>query len=86
VDLYSYKVFPHTGPSDSWDISLAIDQAVEDRCDLINLSLGGIQPDEALGEAIGHAFEHGSVCVVAAGNARRRPVAYPAWFKRSLAV
>jgi subtilisin len=86
VELYSYKVFPHSGPAENLDIARAIDRAVEDRCDLINLSLGGGQPDALLSEAIGHAFEHGTVCVAAAGNARRRPVAYPAWFKRSLAV
>jgi subtilisin len=86
VEIYSYKVFPHSGSADNWDISQAINQAVKDKCDLINLSLGGVQQDALLGEAIGEAFEHGSVSIVAAGNAHRRPVAYPAWFKRSLAV
>ena len=86
VELYSYKVFPHSGQGKNLYISRGIDQAVKDGCDLINLSLYGVWPDELLRESIGDAFEHGSVCVVAAGNARRSPVAYPAWFKRSLAV
>jgi subtilisin len=94
VELCSYKVFPHSGSSLNVYIADAIDQAVKDKCDLINLSLSTSLPDEAICEAIGYAFEHGSVCIVAAGNAKRgqvtasqkRPVSYPAWFKRSLAV
>jgi subtilisin len=86
VELYSFKVFPRDGPGENLYIARAIDQAVDAGCDLINLSLSSNRPDELLSEAIGHAFEHGCVCVVAAGNATRRPVGYPAWFKRSLAV
>jgi subtilisin len=86
VTLCSYKVFPHHGSATNVDIARAIDWAVDDKCDLINLSLGGGRPDETLSEAIGYAFENGVVCIAAAGNQTRSPVAYPAWFKRCIAV
>jgi subtilisin len=86
VDLCSYKVFPNTGSATNVDIARAIDQCVADGCDLINLSLESEKPDEVLHEAIGEAFEKGTICIVAAGNSHKKPVAYPAWFKRSIAV
>lgn len=86
--LYSYRVFQkQTGKgTDSVAIGKAIARAVDDGCDLINLSLGGGAPDEGLSTMIGRAFEAGVLCVVAAGNAGRRPVSYPAHIKRALAV
>jgi subtilisin len=86
VELCSYKVFPHHGLATNADIARAIDTAADDQCDLVNLSLGGGKADELLNEAIGYAFEKGTVCIVASGNSQRSPVAYPAWFKRSIAV
>lgn len=86
VELYSYKVFPHQGTAENPNISDAINRAVADKCDLVNLSLACAQPDLAISEAIGYAFDNGVVCIAAAGNARRNPVSYPAWFKRCLAV
>jgi subtilisin len=64
----------------------AIYKAVEDQCDILNLSLGGGAADPALNDAIGHASENGCLCVIAGGNDSRGPVAYPAWYKRSVAV
>ncbi|GGF09799.1 hypothetical protein GCM10011611_14140 [Aliidongia dinghuensis] len=87
AEIYSYRVFPYGGgPADTVAISKAIDRAIADGCDFINLSLGGGVKDDALNEAIGAAFEQGCVCIAAAGNSGRSPVGYPAWIKRSLAV
>ena len=87
TEIYDYRVFTHyRTTSRNVDILKAIDTAVEDGCDLINLSLGGGQMDIALNEAIGFAMEAGSLCIAAAGNNTRDIVDYPASFKRSLAV
>lgn len=87
AEIRSYRVFPKSGGSTSnVEIAKAIYRAVQDNCDIINLSLGGGLSDPVLNEAIGYAFEHGVVCIVAAGNDGRKPVSYPAWFKRALAV
>ncbi len=87
VRLMSYRVFPNAGNgATNYDIIRAIDRAVADGCDLLNLSLGGALRDEAVHEAIKDAFDQGSLCVVASGNDARGPVSYPARWPEALAV
>ncbi|MGV7208219.1 S8 family serine peptidase [Oxalobacteraceae bacterium A2-2] len=87
VELYSYRVFPNAGGGASnYDILRAIEQGVQDRCDLLNLSLGGASPDEAVHDAIKDAYDKGTLCIVAAGNDGRQPVSYPAAWTESIAV
>jgi subtilisin len=62
----------------NYAIIKAIDRAVADACDVINLSLSGGLPDAATRSAIEDARIHGALCVVAAGNDRRGPVGFPA--------
>jgi subtilisin len=87
VILRSYRVFGKGSDSASnYAITKAIDRAVEDGCDLINLSLGGGPPDEAIEEAIQYARAQGSLVIVAAGNDGRQPVSFPASYSLSLAI
>ncbi|WP_228896604.1 S8 family peptidase [Pseudoduganella aquatica] len=87
VELYSYRVFPNAGGGASnYDILRAIEQGVQDQCDLLNLSLGAATPDEAVRDAIKSAFDQGVLCIVAAGNDGRQPVSYPAAWAESVAV
>ncbi len=85
--LRSYRVFGKGSDSASnYAITKAIDRAVEDGCDLINLSLGGGPADEAIEAAIQYARAHGSLVIAAAGNDGRQPVSFPASYSLSLAV
>ena len=85
--LRSYRVFAQRSNSaSSYAITKAIDRAVEDGCDLINLSLGGGPPDEAIESAIQYALSRGSLVIAAAGNDGRKPVSFPASYSLSLAV
>ncbi|WGG50720.1 S8 family peptidase [Rugamonas sp. DEMB1] len=87
VRLMSYRVFPNAGNgATNYDIIRAIDRAVADGCDLLNLSLGGALRDEAVHEAIKDAFDKGSLCIIASGNDARGPVSYPARWPEALAV
>jgi subtilisin len=92
VTLRSYRVFsfPANGSrrmfADTVSIMRAIYKAIDDGCDILNLSLGGGAADFALNDAIGYASEKGCLCVIAGGNDSRGPVSYPAWYKRSIAV
>ena len=75
--LNVYRVFPRSGAGASnFDIGNAIDQAVADGCDLLNLSLGGGDMDAVTDEAIKAARAKGTICVIAAGN-EGGPVANP---------
>lgn len=78
VELHDYNVFPgygagfvaFGGSAFSHDIIAAVEQAVEDGMDVINLSLGGSVegPHDILAEAIDSAVEAGTIAVISAGN------------------
>ncbi|HSR32963.1 MAG TPA: S8 family serine peptidase [Anaerolineae bacterium] len=78
VELHDYNVFPgygagfiaFGGSAFSHDIIAAVEQAVMDGMDVINLSLGGSVegPHDILAEAIDRAVEAGTIAVISAGN------------------
>lgn len=87
VELRAYRVFGRNARGASnFAIVKAIEQAVADGCDLINMSLGGGPADDATKEAITFARSKGVLCFVATGNDDRSPVSFPAAFSLSLAV
>lgn len=87
VVLKSYRVFPQgSDGASNYAIAKAIDRAVADGCDLINLSLGGPVNDPALLSAVNDARAEGTLPIVAAGNDFRGPVMYPAADGASVAV
>ena len=67
-------------------IAKAIDRAVTDGCHLINMSLGGGEPDPATQAAIADARSAGTLVIVAAGNDSRAPASFPASDERSVAI
>jgi subtilisin len=90
VTLRSYRVFGKDAEGASnFAIAKAIDAAVADGCDLLNMSLGG-KPggplDPLTGEAISGARAAGVVVLAANGNDDRQKVTFPAAFDRCLAV
>jgi subtilisin len=87
VNLRSYRVFGQGAKGASnFAIAKGVDAAVQDQCDLINMSLGGGAVDEATKSAIADARAAGSLVVVAAGNDGRQPVSFPASDPLSIAV
>lgn len=87
VRLMSYRVFgkDQSGAS-NFAILKAIDRAVQDGCDIVNLSLGGIVRDPAIASAIQDARAAGTVVIAAAGNDQRAPVSFPAAEPACLAI
>ncbi len=87
VKLRSYRVFgKNADGASNFAINKAIDRAVADGCDLINMSLGGGPTDAVTQDAIAHARAQGTLVIVAAGNDGRQPVSFPASDSLSLAV
>jgi len=87
VTLRSYRVFgKNSHGASNFAIAKAIDRAVADGCDLINLSLGGPDPDIATREAIADARAQGVVVIAAAGNDGRDPCSFPAADSLAIAV
>jgi subtilisin len=85
-NIYSYRVFRKGDEQASnYAISKAIDRAVQHGCQLINMSLGGGDPDEATKAAIEDARAKGSLVIVAAGNDGGK-VSFPASYQMAVAV
>ncbi len=79
VTLRSYRVFGKGGDqAQNFSIAKAIDAAVADQCDLINMSLGGGDPDTLTAESLTAAQKAGVVVFAANGNDSRQPVSFPA--------
>jgi subtilisin family serine protease len=79
VTLRSYRVFGQgAANSSNFAIAKAIDAAVADHCDLINMSLGGGEPDSLTADALTAAHNAGVVVFAANGNDSRQPVSFPA--------
>jgi subtilisin len=87
VRLRSYRVFGKGAEGASnYSILKALDRALADGCDLVNISLGGPDQDEATRSAIIDARAQGTLVVCAAGNDGRGPVSYPAAEQLAIAV
>jgi len=70
AEIYDYRVFGETGDYGvDQAIALAIDQARNDGCKVINMSLGGPAPFTQIKRAINRAYDAGMIVVCAAGNA-----------------
>jgi subtilisin len=77
--LRSYRVFGKGAPSaTNFAIAKAIDAAVADHCDLINMSLGGGPAGPLTADAITAAHNAGTIVLAANGNDGRQPVSFPA--------
>ncbi len=70
VHLFAYKVLDASGNGYTSAVIAAIEQAIKDSVDIINLSLGttGGDPDDILSRAVDGTVEAGIVVVAAAGN------------------
>ena len=69
ADLYDYRVFGDEGrmtPTEA--VTAAIKDAINEGCDIINMSLGGRNPDWDMQNAMRKAYNAGVIMVVAAGN------------------
>ncbi|MBA3773269.1 MAG: S8 family serine peptidase [Ramlibacter sp.] len=87
VSLRAYRVFPKGGFASNYSIAKAIDAAVADGCDLVNMSLGGRGPaDPATSSAIADARSAGVVVLCASGNDGLNEVSQPAADPRAVAV
>ncbi len=68
VKLRGYKIFDYKGETTDLLISVAVDRAVADGMDILNLSFGG-NTSKAVEESFLNAYDSGVVLVAAAGNA-----------------
>ncbi|MGZ3218581.1 S8 family peptidase [Paracoccus sp. T5] len=87
VMIRSYRVFGDGARGASnYAIMKAMILAVDDGCDIINLSVGGGPEELIVAEAIQDARNRGVLVVVSAGNNGRKEVTFPAAYPGAIAV
>ncbi|HYD94055.1 MAG TPA: S8 family serine peptidase [Noviherbaspirillum sp.] len=82
AEVHACKLFPGGQVSQLID---ALEYCIEKQIDVVNLSLGGADPSEAMEQQLLRARRAGVACIVAAGNSGG-PVQYPASSPHVLAV
>jgi len=88
VEILPVQVLDADGVGDHAAIASGIVWATDNGADIINLSLGGNEPSEALHTAVQYAHAKGVLLVAAAGNdgSRSNSPMYPAAYDEVLAV
>ncbi|MWV63456.1 S8 family serine peptidase [Halorubrum sp. JWXQ-INN 858] len=84
--LLAGRVLDSSGLGMTADIADGIAWAAARGADVINLSLGGIEPSRTLQNAVSFAYHSGSFLVATAGNEGRPGVEYPAAYPEVFAV
>ena len=82
AEIHACKLFPGGQVSQLID---ALEYCIEKQIDVVNMSLGGAEPSEALEQQLQRARHAGVACIVAAGNSGGA-VQYPASSASVLAV
>ncbi|WP_408955169.1 S8 family peptidase [Natroniella sp. ANB-PHB2] len=88
VTLFPIRVFGEDlNSSGSYGlVAGAIELAVDNGADIINLSLGGNFPSKALKEAIDYAYQNDVTVIAAGGNEGNPDLFYPAQFETVISV
>ncbi|MCA1807537.1 MAG: S8 family serine peptidase [Actinobacteria bacterium] len=87
ADLIPVRVLGEGGAGSLSDLIAAINWAAfRPEIDVINLSLGGVGPDQQLEDAINKAHSEGKLVVAAAGNQGTDEATYPAAFANVVGV
>ena len=93
VDLYALKILGATGEGEVSDLILALQWAVDNDMDIVNMSLGTHEVSPALETAVANASAAGLLMVAASGNAVTIqdifygcPVAYPGAYPQVLST
>lgn len=90
VELYAYRALGPGGVGTSIQVIAAIEHAVKDDVDIINLSLGNTVngPDYPTSQAVNKAVELGKLVVIANGNSGPQPwtVGAPATASKAVSV
>lgn len=85
-ELYALRVLDKNGVGSSFNVMRAVEWAIDNNIDIVNLSLGGgpySQPEE---EVFMEAWKKGTLAVSAAGNDGNWDYNYPASYKGSLSI
>ena len=84
--LIPYRAFNENGRGNSFDVSKAIYQAIEEGVEIINMSFGFYQADLIVVTAVSYAYEQGIVMIASVGNDSTSQELFPAAYTEVMAV
>ncbi|MFM9328968.1 OmpL47-type beta-barrel domain-containing protein [Paenibacillus mesotrionivorans] len=86
AEVYALKAFNASGTASHSDIIAAIDWAIENHINILNMSFGGKENGQALQSATQAAWDAGILLVSASGNKGQSTIEYPAAYSSVMAV
>ncbi|MBM7577846.1 S8 family serine peptidase [Jeotgalibacillus terrae] len=89
ADVYALKAFDHTGTGTLSSMIAALDWAVKNEIDIVNMSLGSEYDSSAARRAIQQAEAEGVLMIASSGNNGQKSgheVSYPAAYPETIAV
>ncbi|MDB5056269.1 MAG: hypothetical protein JWM44_4319 [Bacilli bacterium] len=88
ASVYAVKVLDGSGSGSYSQVVEGIDWAIQNGMDIISMSFGGIEPSQALHDAISEAYKQGILIIAAAGNngAGVETELYPALYPEVISV
>lgn len=87
VSILPVRVLDANGSGDNTSVAEGIIWAVDNGANIINLSLGGPSPSEAIADAVAYAYENNVTVVAATGNDGFTDfIGYPAAYRTPIAV
>ncbi|KIL46699.1 methionine adenosyltransferase [Jeotgalibacillus alimentarius] len=89
ADIYALKAFDHTGTGTLSSMIAALDWAVKNEMDIVNMSLGSEYDSSAARRAIEQAEAEGVLMIASSGNNGQKSghkVSYPAAYPETIAV
>ena len=86
VQLYSVKILNCDNQTTLSQVVASIYYAMNQNCDIINMSFGTRVDSEILHQAVIDAYNQGILLIAAAGNKAGNPVEYPAAYDEVMAV
>lgn len=86
TDVISYNIVNQEGKTSPEIIVKAIDKAVEDKADVINISLGSYFDNPQVKQAINVAYTAGVIVVASAGDYGSTQMLYPARYSNTISV
>jgi subtilisin len=86
AEIRAYRVFGKDSEgAETFDIAKAIALAIEDKCDIISMSLGSNKEQSVIRTRLEEAYDKGILCIAATGN-EGGSVSFPAAFRSVIGV
>ncbi|MFC3750102.1 alpha/beta fold hydrolase, partial [Paenibacillus sp. GCM10012306] len=86
VDLYAVKMLDQSGKGTYSNVIHAIDWAIENNINIINMSITGFEFSKSMKDATQRAWDAGILIVGASGNSNSPKVSYPSGYRTVMSV